>query len=80
MPPPLRIFFGDVIENCLIFQKTFKINFVHITKNLLKICFYRPEIMSVVDHLHVTNQLFFSVIQREIGKMSVTENLNPIPA
>ena len=29
--------------------------------------------MGVVGHLHVTNQ-FFSVIQREIGKNTVTEN------
>ena len=34
--------------------------------------------MDVVGRLHVTNQLFFSVNQREIGKITVTENFRPI--
>ena len=33
--------------------------------------------MGVVSHLHLTNELFFSVIQREIGKIT-TENFRPI--
>ena len=55
-----------------------KINFEHVKKKISKFFFNCPEKMGVVGHLHVINQLYFSAIQREIGKIAVNENFRPI--